>query len=76
MPTVAERLAEAETRRATYILAEAAVLKGQAYSIGNRAKTMADLSEIRKAIKDLTAEITALSGGNTFKIHRVLPRDI
>jgi peptidase E len=73
--TLESQITETTTRRAAYVAAEAAILTGQSYSIGNRSLTRADLAEVRAAIKDLTAELTALNGGNTFRIHRVVPRD-
>jgi hypothetical protein len=58
-----------------YIAAEAAVLKGQSYSIGNRTLTRADLTEIRKAITDLYGDKLQLERGNKVRVQRVVPRD-
>ena len=57
-------------RRATAIIerlelyyeAERKVLRGQSYTLGNRQLTRANLSEIRKAIKDLENELEQLTG--------------
>ena len=57
-------------RRATAIIerlelyyeAERKVLRGQSYTLGNRPLTRANLSEIRKAIKDLENELEQLEG--------------
>lgn len=57
-------------RRATAIIerlelyyeAERKVLRGQSYTLGNRQLTRANLSEIRKAIKDLENELEQLEG--------------
>jgi len=77
MATIAERITEAETRRAQYILAERHLTTGgQAYSIGNRSLTRADLKEIRRAIKDLDSELVTLRRGNQITMQRVVPRDI
>ena len=76
MALTAAEIAELQARRARYILAEEAVLKGQAYSIGNRSLTRADLKWIRDGITELTGQINAANAGNTFKTHRVVPRDI
>lgn len=49
-----------QERLDAYIAAEAACLKGQSYRIGDRELRRADLSEIRAAIDDLSAELKAL----------------
>ena len=76
MTLTAAEIAELQARRARYILAEQAVLQGQAYSIGNRSLTRADLKWIRDGITELTGQVTAANVGNTFKTLRVVPRDI
>ena len=76
MALTAAEISELETRRARYVLAETAVLQGQAYSIGNRSLTRADLKWIREGITELTAQLNAANAGNIFKTHRVVPRDI
>lgn len=45
-----------------YYEAERKVLSGQSYTIGNRQLTRANLSEIRRAIKELEREVEQLSG--------------
>lgn len=45
-----------------YYEAERKVLRGQAYTLGNRQLTRANLSEIQKAIKDLENELEQLEG--------------
>ena len=45
-----------------YYEAERKVLRGQSYTLGNRQLTRANLSEIRKAIKDLENELEQLEG--------------
>lgn len=75
--TNAELLAEYETTRAQYVLARTAILNGgQAYSIGNRSLTKADLRFIQEQIDKLTADIRTLERGNTIMTHRVVPRDL
>jgi len=66
------RITETRTRLSQYIAAETAVLQGQAYSMRQRSLTRADLSEIRKAIVDLYAEINSLEGGS-IRLQRVVP---
>lgn len=75
-----ERLTQAKARLAAYYDAELAVLTGQAYTIGSRSLTRANLQEIRKAIEDLeklVGEIEAIDIGkgrrHTF---RITPRDL
>lgn len=54
-------LADLQTRLASYMQAEAAILKSQSYSIGSgsnsRTLTRANLSEVRAAIKELQQQI-------------------
>ena len=45
-----------------YYEAERKVLRGQSYTLGNRQLTRANLSEIRKAIKDLENELEQITG--------------
>lgn len=70
-------LAQAQTMLAAYLAAEVAVLKGQSYSIGDRALTRADLREIgmqreywRKMVEKLDASRTKPM------VRRVVPRDV
>jgi len=42
-------------RLTQYLAAERAILGGQAYTIGNRSLTRANLAEVRKAIEELLA---------------------
>ena len=76
MALTAAEISELETRRARYILAETAVLGGQAYSLQGRSLTRVDLRWIREGITELTAQLNAANAGNIFKTHRVVPRDI
>ena len=50
-------MSTASTRLSAYIAAEAAVLKGQSFSLGGRTLTRADLAEIREGIHQLQAEV-------------------
>jgi hypothetical protein len=58
-------LSDLQTRRAQYVLAEAAILKGQEYQVGeggnHRRLRRADLAEVRAAIADLELQIAAAS---------------
>ncbi len=57
-------------RLAMYLDAEAAILRGQEYYISDRRLRRPDLSEVRKAISDLEAEIKMLErrGGRVKQI--------
>lgn len=54
------RLEQLKERRRMYLEAEAAILRGQEYTIGDRKLRRPDLSAVRAAIQDLDAEIAAL----------------
>jgi hypothetical protein len=54
-------LAQAESQLALYIAAEAAVLSGQSYSIGDRQLTRADLEKIQAGIKIWNGRVVQLS---------------
>lgn len=51
---------ELERRLSLYLDAEAAVLRGQEYEIGDRRLRRADLAEIRKTIDDLQIQIDSM----------------
>ena len=62
-----------------YYEAEQSVLTGQEYRIGSRNLRRANLEEIRKAIKELEAQLAALEAGqtpNAPRMVRVVPRDL
>ena len=67
-------IAEMKERLAQYLLAEAAVLKSQSYTIKDRTFERANLREIRKAIKDLQTQIELARRGGK-RVRRILPRD-
>lgn len=75
--TNAERIATKQTLLDEYYAAELAIIKGgQAYSIGNRSLTRADLQFIYDRIKRLEQEINQLCrGNNPIPQQRVVPRD-
>ena len=78
---VAERLKTYKERYDLLLEAERAILDGaQAYTIGSRSLTRADLSEIRKLIKDMEDGIDELESqletGARRKAIRVIPRDV
>lgn len=54
-------LQQAETQLAAYLAAESAVLSGQAYSIGGRSVTRANLAEIRAGIDSWNARVVQLN---------------
>ncbi len=69
-------LVEAQTMLATYIEAEKSILKGQSYSIGDRALSRADLHDLaeqRKYWSDMVENLTAERTGP--KVRSVIPRD-
>jgi hypothetical protein len=51
-----------QQRLDAYLAAEAAVLKGQSYQIGDQRLEKADLAEIRRAIASLRAELARENG--------------
>lgn len=55
-------MAQAEELLLLYIAAEKAILTGQAYSIGGRSLTRADLKEVRAERKELSLLVDKLSG--------------
>lgn len=75
-----ERLTKAKGRLTAYYDAELAVLSGQAYTIGSRSMTRANLAEIRKAIQELESLVSGLesvaAGGGHRKTFRIIPRDL
>jgi hypothetical protein len=58
-------LQQAETQLAAYLAAETAVLSGQAYTIGARSLTRANLAEIRDGIDAWNARVVQLSTSGT-----------
>lgn len=70
--TSEEYLTTLQERLTRYIAAETKILSGQAYSIGNRSLTRADLKEVRAEIIYLYSEIAKLQGGS-IKLQRVVP---
>lgn len=78
---IEERLKTYKSRYDLLLEAEKAILGGaQAYTIGSRSLTRADLSEIRKMIKDVEDGIDELEAqletGARRKAIRVIPRDV
>ena len=62
-----------------YYAAEQSVLTGQEYRMGTRSLRRANLEEIRRAIKELEAQLAALEAGqtpNAPRMVRVVPRDL
>jgi hypothetical protein len=58
-------LAIATERLQQYLDAEAKVLTGQQYSIGDRSLTRANIAQIREGIKYWDAEVKRLSAANS-----------
>ena len=62
----------ARRRLELYLEAEKKALAGQEYRIGDRTLKRADLSEIRKAIDELTVEEQSLTGVGAGQVRRVV----
>jgi hypothetical protein len=78
--SISERLTRTEQRLESYYAAEQAALTGQAYTIGTRSLTRADLKEIQTTIEYLEKQVDELkslneSGGRR-RSYRVTPRDL
>lgn len=77
---VNDRLTMAKQRLEAYYKAEIAVLSSQEYKIGTNTLTRADLSEIRKTIKELenmVSELEAVAAGKGHRrAYRITPRDL
>lgn len=58
-------MSSASDRLAAYLAAELAILGRQSYTIGDRSLTMADLSEVRRAIAALQKEVAAESAATS-----------
>lgn len=71
-------LPEAKGYLQVWVNASLAVATGQSYTIGRRALTRANLSEIKKMIDFWRSEIARLESGRPagMKILRPIPRDI
>ena len=54
------KLEQLKERRRMYLEAEAAILRGAEYQLGDRRLRRPDLSAVREAIQDLDDEIAAL----------------
>lgn len=75
------RLNQYKSRYEMYLKAEAAILEGaQAYSVGTRTLTRANLADIRNMLSTLESGIdeleVKLAGGGRRKCVRVIPRDV
>jgi hypothetical protein len=78
---IQERLKQYKSRYEMYLKAEAAILEGaQAYTIGTRTLTRANLADIRQMLSALESGIdeleAQLAGGGKRKCIRVIPRDV
>ena len=69
------RLERYKKRLELYYDAEERILEGQAYSIGSRSLTRANLAEVKKEITNLEAKINALEtrGTTKRKVARIIP---
>lgn len=70
-------LQELLDRRAVYLAAELKILQGQEYVVGQGATARrlrrADLTEVRQAIAQLDAQITALQATSTRRVYTLVP---
>lgn len=76
---MATRLEQTQARLDQYYTAESKILEGQAYSIGSRNLTRANLGEVQDMIKTLenkVDELTAGDGSVKRKSFRILARDV
>lgn len=70
--------AEARIKLFEWLDAESAVAGGQAYTIGSRSLTRADLSRIAERIRFWRAEVERLESGRPAgpRVMRAVPRDL
>jgi hypothetical protein len=71
-------LEELQERKAAYLAAELRILQSQDYTVGDgviqRRNRRADLEQVRAAIKEIDAQISALGGDAApRRIHRIVP---
>ena len=66
-----------QSRLLNYYKAEEKILDGQAYTIGSRSLTRANLKEVQTMIEELEAKISSLQNRGTTKrkVGRIIPRD-
>ena len=73
-------LERTQQRLELYYEAEKAILAGQAYTIGSRSLTRANLAWVRSQINDLESKLQSLqsaaAGKGRRKAFRVTPRDL
>ena len=67
--------AQKQALLAQYVAAEAAVLRGQAYSIKDRSLTRADLRWIQNGREKLEKELAEIAKGSSMQAKRVIFRD-
>lgn len=67
-------LAQAQTRLDEYLAAEAAVLAGQSYKIGEREMRRANLAEIQAGIKIWDARVAEKAAISTGGKRSIVPR--
>lgn len=67
-------LAQAQARLDEYLAAEAAVLSGQSYKIGEREMRRANLAEIQEGIKIWDARVTEKAATASGRARSIVPR--
>ena len=60
----AQNLQQLRDRLTLYLAAEAKILSGQSYQLGERKLQRADLSEVRRTIDTLSAQITRMESAS------------
>lgn len=59
-------------RLKAYLIAEEKILRGQSYTLDNRTLTRANLSEVRKVIDELIAEIALAESNKNGNVRRAV----
>ncbi len=70
---MAQTLEQVQARLQLYYDAEAAILSGQSYSLGNRSLSRPNLKEVQEQITKLENEESRLKGGGGLKVRRIVP---
>jgi len=68
-------LVKAQDMLTRYIAAEEAILRGQSYTIGNRALTRANLSVVTRERKYWQQMVENLQQTGSMRVRRFVPRD-
>lgn len=69
-------LSQYKSRLNLYLKAEAAILKGQSYTIKDRTLTRANLKHVQEEISRIQSIIDGRERGGGIRSRRVVPRDL